>query len=382
MGLGNPPAGLDLVLGLERLNGLAFHEPADLVAAAEAGMTIDAFRGELARHGQTLPLEFPLSSRATVGGVLAANAGGPSRLAFGGLRDWLIGLKVVSASGDITKSGGRVVKNVTGYDLNKLYTGSLGTLGVIVEATFKVTPLPAAKGTVTASVGSLEAAVELSQGVLALPGRPQALQVIDKGAVDRLPDLGTPRGAAVVAALFSGSEPSVGRKVSQAAEVLAAGGARNVATLMNEEGDEVWRSITDLGWDGEGGPQADGEGWASTLPRGHLRGFHGRQPDPSAQGHRSRSGQWPGPGAGVGGGAGAPGRPDGRGDYQDGSPGRGDLWWVRRHRAMPPGVETQDGRVGRRGGGPGPDAAGQEGDGPQGHTQSGPVRRGDMRTPA
>ena len=255
MGLGNPPAGLDLVLGLERLNGLAFHEPADLVAAAEAGMTIDAFRGELARHGQTLPLEFPLPSRATVGGVLAANAGGPSRLAFGGLRDWLIGLRVVRASGDITKSGGRVVKNVTGYDLNKLYTGSLGTLGVIVEATFKVTPLPAAKGTVTASVGSLEAAVELSQDVLALPGRPQALQVMDRGAVDRLPELRTPRSAAAVAALFSGSELSVGRKVSQAAEVLAAGGACNVATLMNEGGDEIWRSVTDLGWDGEGGPR-------------------------------------------------------------------------------------------------------------------------------
>ena len=135
MGLGNPPTGLDLVLGLERLNGLAFHEPADLVAAAQAGMTIDAFLGELARHGQTLPLEFPLSSKATVGGVLAANAGGPSRLAFGGLRDWLIGLRVVRASGEVTKSGGQVVKNVTGYDLNKLYTGSLGTLGVIVEAT-------------------------------------------------------------------------------------------------------------------------------------------------------------------------------------------------------------------------------------------------------
>jgi glycolate oxidase FAD binding subunit len=255
MGLGNPPTRLDLVLGLERLDGLVFHEPADLVAAAEAGMTVDALGGELARHGQTLPLEAPLASKATVGGVLAANAGGPSRLAFGGLRDWLIGLRVVRPSGEVTKSGGRVVKNVTGYDLNKLYTGSLGTLGVIVEATFKVAPLPAGKGTVVASMGSLEAAVELARQVLGLAGQPQALHVMDRGAAGRVPELNMPRSEAVVAALFSGNESSVGRKMSQAAGLLATGGASNIATLVDDEGDRVWRAVTDLGWAGEGGPR-------------------------------------------------------------------------------------------------------------------------------
>ena len=104
-------------------------------------------------------------------------------------------------------------------------------------------------------MGSLEAAVDLSREVLGLPGRPQALQVMDRGAMDRLPELKTPRGAAVIAALFSGNEVSVGRKVSQATEVLAAGGASNVATLINGEGDEMWRAVTDLGWAGEGGPR-------------------------------------------------------------------------------------------------------------------------------
>ena len=255
MGLGNPPTSLDLVLGLERLDCLAFHEPADLVAAAEAGMTVDALQGELARHGQTLPLEAPLASKATVGGILATNAGGPSRLAFGGLRDWLIGLRVVRPSGDVTKSGGRVVKNVTGYDLNKLYTGSLGTLGVIVEATFKVAPMPADKGTLVAAMGSLEAALDLSQRVLGLPGLPQALHVMDRGAVDRAPELRVPRSAAVVAALFSGNESSVERKMSDATELLAAGGASKVAALTNEDGNKLWRAITDLWWAVEGGPR-------------------------------------------------------------------------------------------------------------------------------
>ena len=285
MGLGNAPGRLDLVLGMERLNRLAFHEPADLVAAVEAGMTMDAFQAELARHGQTLPLEAPLAARATVGGILAANAGGPSRLAFGGARDWLIGLRVVRPSGEVTKSGGRVVKNVTGYDLNKLYTGSMGTLGVIVEATFKVMPLPESKGTVVAPVGSLQVALDLAQQVLRLPGPPQALQVMDRGAVDRVPELDVPRSPAVVVVLFSGREWSVARKMSEATDVLTAGGPSEVAKLMNEDGDGVWRAITDLGWAGEGAPRlmvrvgllpsqvapfvmAIGGGGRTRLPRG------------------------------------------------------------------------------------------------------------------
>ena len=255
MGLGNPPGRLDLVLGLERMDKLAFHEPADLVAAAEAGMTLDAFQAVLARHGQTLPLEAPLASRATVGGILAANADGPSRLAFGGARDWLIGLKVVRPSGDVTKSGGRVVKNVTGYDLNKLYTGSMGTLGVIVEATFKVMPLPVHRGTLVAPVDSLQEALDLAQQVLRLPGQPQALHVLDRGTVDRVPALEMPRSPAVIVALFSGREWSVVRKMSEASGVLGPDGSSKVATLMNEDGDGVLRAITDLGWAGEGAPR-------------------------------------------------------------------------------------------------------------------------------
>ena len=150
MGLGNPPTGLDLVLDLGRLDGVLFHEPGDLVAGVEAGITLEAFQERLAQRGQILPLEAPYPSRATIGGILAANASGPSRLGHGTARDWLIGIAVVRSDGAATKAGARVVKNVTGYDLNKLYTGSLGTLGVIVGATFKLSPLPPDGRTVVA----------------------------------------------------------------------------------------------------------------------------------------------------------------------------------------------------------------------------------------
>ena len=113
-----------------------------LTVTVEAGMTLDALHAELAQGRKYLPLEAPHPARATIGGTLSTNCTGPRRFAYGLPRDWLIGIAVVSPGGGESKAGGRVVKNVTGYDLNKLYTGSLGTLGVIVEASFKLTPVP------------------------------------------------------------------------------------------------------------------------------------------------------------------------------------------------------------------------------------------------
>ncbi|MBF8286481.1 MAG: linked oxidase-like protein, partial [Dehalococcoidia bacterium] len=140
--VGNVPARYDIALGLSRLNAVVEHEPADLTATVQAGMTLSELQGRLGGAGQLLPLDPPGGERATIGGILAANASGPWRHAFGSARDMTIGLRVVTAEGRITRAGGRVVKNVAGYDLCKLYIGSLGTLGVIVEATFKVASLP------------------------------------------------------------------------------------------------------------------------------------------------------------------------------------------------------------------------------------------------
>src|SRR5215813_6805690 len=137
------PAGRGgLVMGLSRLGRLLDHEPGDLTATVEAGITVEAFQTTLGSRGQWLSLDPPDAGRATVGGVLATNASGPRRHLYGTARDLLIGLTVVTAEGAVVRGGGKVVKNVAGYDLPKLFVGSCGTLGVIVEVTLRLRPLP------------------------------------------------------------------------------------------------------------------------------------------------------------------------------------------------------------------------------------------------
>ena len=249
MALGNRPRGVDLVLGLSRLNHMLFHEPGDLVASVEAGITLNALQEVLANKEQFLPLEAPSPSRATVGGILAANASGPSRLAYGTARDWLIGVKVVGSDGTISKSGGRVVKNVTGYDLNKLYIGSLGTLGVIAEATFKVAPIPHDRRTLVAAYPSLSAALESAHELLRQNFTPQALHVVSGEVMARLAGL-APMAAseAALLALMAGRSVAVTRKADESARVMERGGTRGVESLSNDEGAALWQAITNLGW--------------------------------------------------------------------------------------------------------------------------------------
>jgi len=146
-GYGYPPSGggvPDVLLDMTGLNRILAHEPGDLTVTVEAGATLADVQATLARAGQFLPLDPPhQSAGATVGGVLATNACGPLRQGYGRARDWLIGITVADGEGRLIRGGGKVVKNVTGYDLPKLHIGALGGLGVLVEATFKVAPRPA-----------------------------------------------------------------------------------------------------------------------------------------------------------------------------------------------------------------------------------------------
>ncbi len=151
MHIGNVPSRYDIGLSLLRLDQVVEHEPADLTVTCQAGITLDRLQRHLGQHGQLVPLDPAWGEEATIGGILAANASGPSRHAHGAPRDFTIGMKVVTADGRITKAGGRVVKNVAGYDLCKLYIGSLGTLGVIVEASFKLAPTAKVERTAVAT---------------------------------------------------------------------------------------------------------------------------------------------------------------------------------------------------------------------------------------
>ncbi|MBI4507261.1 MAG: FAD-binding oxidoreductase [Chloroflexi bacterium] len=159
LGLGAPPRRSDVLLDLRALAAVVEYAPEDLTATVQAGMRLVDLRRLLAERGQFLPLNPPLPDDATVGGILATNAHGSWRARYGALRDLLIGSRVVHGDGLVSHSGGKVVKNVAGYDLNKAWVGSLGTLGVVVEATFKLQPLPAARGWSEAAFADVAAAV-------------------------------------------------------------------------------------------------------------------------------------------------------------------------------------------------------------------------------
>jgi glycolate oxidase subunit GlcD len=152
---GNSLERADLILSTQRLNRIIEHEPADLVAITEAGVTFRDFNHQLFLKGQWLPLDPPDDGGATIGGVVATGLSGPQQLGYGTPRRHVIGMKVVRADGSLIKVGGRVVKNVAGYDLCKLFTGSYGTLGVIVEVNFKLRPVPLETRTILA-VGDRE----------------------------------------------------------------------------------------------------------------------------------------------------------------------------------------------------------------------------------
>ena len=179
MAMGHPPERLDLVLSLARLNRVLEHEPADLTASVQAGITMAALQAQLGSRRQWWPVDPPLPATATVGGVLASNASGPKRLLYGTARDLLIGITVVHADGAISKAGGKVTKNVTGYDMMKLYIGSLGTLAVIAEATLKLRPVPSNQELIWSTFASREAAVETAQRLLAHGLLPNAVELVN-----------------------------------------------------------------------------------------------------------------------------------------------------------------------------------------------------------
>ncbi len=168
---------VDAVLETGAMAGIVAHVPADLTVTVAAGTRFAEVRAALAAAGQFLPLDPPHAEAATIGGVVAANSNGFWRARYGGVRDLLIGTASALADGSVVRSGGRVVKNVAGYDLNKLFTGSLGTLGVLVECTFKVLPLPAVSAGARARFARPADAFAVTEALVRTSARPAALAV-------------------------------------------------------------------------------------------------------------------------------------------------------------------------------------------------------------
>ncbi|MFL6052496.1 MAG: FAD-binding oxidoreductase [Actinoallomurus sp.] len=203
---GAPPERCDLLVETHRLARIVEHAAGDLVVKAEAGLILDDLREVLAGSRQQLALDV-LPPGGTVGGVLATGAAGPRRLLYGSARDLLIGITVIRADGVVAHAGGKVVKNVAGYDLGKLFTGSYGTLGLIVEAAFRLHPLPRAAAYVSATAADAAQALEMAQSLLHSTLVPAAIEVDGPGPI-------------TVAALFEGVPDGVPPRAEAACDLI------------------------------------------------------------------------------------------------------------------------------------------------------------------
>jgi glycolate oxidase FAD binding subunit len=256
-GWGAPPERVDAVVETTELDELVEHSASDMVAIVEAGMRLSALQETLARSGQWLAVDPPcVDEGATLGGVFATNDHGPRRLRYGTARDLVIGVTVVLADGTVARSGGRVVKNVAGYDLMRLFCGSLGTLGLVTELIVRLHPVPEASLTARIT-GQVAALCELVLAVLASPLEPTALDLVGEGArgdtLDERRALwvrleGRPAGIAAQAETF---------------RTLAAGHGLDVTDHLDGTDEaEVWRRLTAA----HAGTEGETVARASTLP--------------------------------------------------------------------------------------------------------------------
>jgi glycolate oxidase FAD binding subunit len=163
--IGDPPRRLDLIVSTARMNEVLEHTPGDQIVRLEAGIKLEDLQEHVSGSDQMLAID-PPESGATIGGIVAANSSGPRRYRYGTIRDLIIGLTVVLHDGTVAKAGGKVVKNVAGYDLSKLFTGSLGTLGIIATANFRLHPHPEAARTVAVEVAGPQQAQAAAQAIV------------------------------------------------------------------------------------------------------------------------------------------------------------------------------------------------------------------------
>ncbi len=222
MALGNPPRELDLILGTTRMNGVVEHVPGDQVVRVQSGIRMRDLQERLAGSDQMLGVDPPEEGEgATLGGIVAANSSGPRRYRYGTVRDLIIGITVVLADGTVAKAGGKVVKNVAGYDLSKLFTGSLGTLGVIAECNFRLHPRPETARTVAVELPDTASGGAASQAILHAQLVPSAVELYWGGETRLL------------TVLIEGIPSGVEAQTEAASHIL--GGFGEVRTLTDEE---------------------------------------------------------------------------------------------------------------------------------------------------
>lgn len=235
LGIGNLPQKVDIVLATTRLNSIVEYEPGDLTVTVESGIRLATLQAVLAQHQQYLALDPPYADRCTLGGIVATNASGALRLRYGAARNQVLGLRVVHANGTVVKSGGKVVKNVAGYDLNKLYIGAFGTLGIITEVTLKLSPIPAREAILTADFQDVQDAVDTGLSVVGSQILPMFVNLFINADPRRGKTDGTTEGnGPMLVAGFGGDPETVAWQLTQCQEIMEQNGAMGVTITEGE----------------------------------------------------------------------------------------------------------------------------------------------------
>ncbi len=236
---GATPPGVDLVLETTRLTAVEHYDAGDLTIGVGAGTTVAQVGEMVAANRQILPLDVARAEKATVGGALATAAHGPLKQGYGGVRDYCIGVRFVTADGKLAKGGGRVVKNVAGYDLMKLLIGSYGTLGIIVGASFKLFPRPAQTRTWICEFAGLREALEFRDTMLQSPLAPLCLELVSPHAQMLLADSGRASEAWHICVRGGGSDAVLGRYRKELGSAVA-------REIEGEEEMRFWRGARDF----------------------------------------------------------------------------------------------------------------------------------------
>ena len=236
---GNPLRRADVLLSLERMNRIIEYSPLDLTATVEAGVTLTAFNAVTSAERQWLPLDPPGFKYASLGAIAACNSSGPLRLGLGTPRDYVIGLRLVHADGSESRAGGKVVKNVAGYDMNKLYVGSLGTLAIITELTFKLRPLPDQSSTIIITSNVRGALFQLAARVLASELQPASIVL-----TRRLFDSSAPLLEDSLLIRFNDNKAAVDHQVEWILQTID---KNHKATMLTEDqSDKIWAAVSDF----------------------------------------------------------------------------------------------------------------------------------------
>ena len=247
LSIGNLPPKVDVVMAMTRLNSVIEYEPADLTVTVESGIRLADLQTELAKHRQFLAMNPPYAEHCTIGGIVATNTSGPFRLRHGTARNQVLGMRVVHANGTLVKSGGKVVKNVAGYDLNKLYIGAFGTLGIITEVALKLSPIPTQQVTLTAEFQDIQHATNTGLNIV----RSQTLPMFVNLSINfdpRCPETQQRRKFTLVSG-FGGDPETVTWQLAQSKEILEQNGAIGVTTIADESQQHLQESIQEFSAD-------------------------------------------------------------------------------------------------------------------------------------